>query len=437
MDKLVIRGGHPLRGTIRIGGAKNAALPAMAASLLTAEPVVLKNLPDVRDIRTTRELLDSMGVETEGNGAHHRIKLRAGTLSHPQADYELVKTMRSSALVLGPLLARTGKARVSLPGGCAIGARPIDLHLKGLERLGADIRQEHGYIVAESNGLRGASYTFDRTTVTGTEDVLMAAVLAQGETVLRNCAREPEVVDLAALLGKMGARIEGAGSPTMQIHGVGELGGAEHTIIPDRIEAGTYLMAALITGGEVTVAHCQPAHLEGLLDRLREAGAVITQQDDCLQVGANRQRLRAVDISTAEFPGFATDLQAQYMALMTQAEGTAVITETIFENRFMHAQELNRMGASIRVEGNRAVVRGPSPLMAAAVQASDLRASASLVVAALAAEGETIIDRIYHLDRGYEKLEEKLRGTGAAVRRLGRLIPVHDHPKGAAQPAQG
>lgn len=423
MDKLVIRGGQPLRGTIRISGAKNAALPAMAASLLTPEAVDLKNVPDVRDIQTTRKLLELMGVETEGSGGHHHIELRARSLSHPQADYDLVKTMRSSALVLGPLLARTGQARVSLPGGCAIGARPIDLHLKGLERLGADLRQEHGYIVAESQGLRGASYTFDRITVTGTEDILMAAVLAKGESVLRNCALEPEVVDLATLLQKMGARIEGAGTPTIEVRGVGELGGAVHSIIPDRIETGTYLMAGLITGGEITLTHCQPAHLMGLLDRLCEAGGVVTKTADTLHVAANGRRLRAVDISTAEYPGFATDLQAQFMALMTQAEGTAVITETIFENRFMHALELNRMGASIRIEGNRAVVLGPSQLNAAAVLASDLRASASLVLAALAAEGETIIDRIYHLDRGYEKLEEKLRGTGAAIRRLGRLIP--------------
>lgn len=424
MDKLVIRGGTPLRGTIRIGGAKNAALPTMAACLLTREPVTLKNLPDVRDIQTTRKLLETMGVETEGSGGHHRIKLRAHQLSHPQADYELVKTMRSSALVLGPLVARLGSARVSLPGGCAIGARPIDLHLKGLERLGADLRQEHGYIVAEAKRLQGASYTFDRITVTGTEDVLMAAVLARGETVLRNCAREPEVVDLATLLNKMGAHIEGAGSTTLRITGVEELGGATHSIIPDRIEAGTYAMAALVTGGEVTITHCDPEHLLGLLDRLGEAGGSIEVDGDTLQIAANRSRLRAVDISTAEYPGFATDLQAQYMALMTQAEGAAVITETIFENRFMHAQELNRMGASIRIDGNRAVVRGPANLTAAAVQASDLRASASLVLAALAADGETIIDRIYHLDRGYEKLEEKLRGVGAAVRRIGHLLPL-------------
>jgi UDP-N-acetylglucosamine 1-carboxyvinyltransferase len=423
MDKLVIRGGNPLRGTIRASGAKNAALPTMAASLLTAEEVTLRNVPDVRDIQTTRKLLEAMGVESEGSGGHHRITLRARQVTHAQADYELVKTMRASTLVLGALLARTGKATVSLPGGCAIGARPIDLHLKGLERLGADLRQEHGYVIAEAKRLQGNAYTFDRITVTGTEDVLMAATLARGETVLRNCALEPEVVDLAALLTKMGAKIDGAGTPVIRVRGVEELGGATHTIMADRIEAGTYLLAGLISGGAVEVTHCQPEHLEALLARLEEAGARVQRGASSASV-APGGRLRAVDISTAEYPGFATDLQAQYMALMTQAEGTAVVTETIFENRFMHALELNRMGAGIRIEGSRAVVRGPAPLTGAAVLASDLRASASLVLAGLAAEGETIIDRIYHLDRGYEKLEEKLRGAGAAVRRLERLIPL-------------
>ncbi|HEY7854945.1 MAG TPA: UDP-N-acetylglucosamine 1-carboxyvinyltransferase [Terriglobales bacterium] len=422
MDKLVILGQRPLNGTIRISGAKNAALPAMAACLLTAEQVVLKNIPDVRDIQTTRKLLEAMGVESEGSGSHHRIGLRARTLTHPEADYELVKTMRASTLVLGPLLARTGAARVSLPGGCAIGARPIDLHLKGLEKLGAHLRQEHGYVIAEARQLTGCHYTFDRITVTGTEDVLMAAVLAQGETVLNNCAREPEVVDLAVLLGKMGARIEGAGTATIRVQGVKELGGATHAIIADRIETGTFLIAALISRGPLTLTHCQPEHLVALLDRLQEAGASVTVEGGELRVAALNAPLRAVDVSTAEHPGFPTDLQAQFMALMTQAEGASVVTETIFENRFMHALELNRMGASIRIEGNRAIVRGPAPLAGAAVLASDLRASASLVLAALAAEGETIIDRIYHLDRGYEKLEDKLRGAGAAVRRIGRLI---------------
>lgn len=433
MDKLVLRGGERLQGTIRISGAKNAALPAMAACLLTAEPVELKNLPDVRDIQTTRKLLEAMGVGTSGN--RHHVTLTARTVSHPQADYELVKTMRASTLVLGPLLARVGHAAVSLPGGCAIGARPIDLHLKGLERLGAELRQEHGYVVAEAKRLRGGTFTFDRITVTGTEDLLMAATLAQGETVLRNCAREPEVVDLAALLTKMGARIEGAGTPTIRVQGVEELGGASHAIIADRIEAGTFLIAGLITGGDLTLTHCQPEHLQSLIERLQEVGGTFSMtapsaSDTAAGAGSTLRvsgqgGLKARDLTTAEYPGFATDLQAQYMALMTRAEGTAVITETIFENRFMHALELNRMGASIRIEGNRAVVRGPAALSGAAVQASDLRASASLVLAALAAEGETIIDRIYHLDRGYERLEDKLRGVGAAVRRIGHLIPRH------------
>ncbi|MGH9481028.1 MAG: UDP-N-acetylglucosamine 1-carboxyvinyltransferase [Terriglobales bacterium] len=432
MDKLVIRGGERLQGAIRIGGAKNAALPTLAACLLTSDAVTLRNIPEVRDIQTTRKLLEAMGVEVEAEAGRHSIRVHARTVAHPQADYELVKTMRASTLVLGPLLARTGAARVSLPGGCAIGARPIDLHLKGLERLGAELRQEHGYVVAEAKRLQGATYTFDRVTVTGTEDVLMAAVLARGETVLRNCAREPEVVDLAELLVKMGARIEGAGTPTMQVHGVDQLGGATHSIIADRIEAGTFLMAALMTSGSVELTHCQPAHLQALIEHLQEAGARIALTPSTIQVTASGC-LRAVDVTTAEHPGFATDLQAQYMALMTQAEGTAVVTETIFENRFMHALELNRMGANIRIEGSRAVVRGPAPLAGAAVLASDLRASASLVLAALAAEGETIIDRIYHLDRGYERLEEKLRGVGAAIRRIDRLIPLRNHSSAAAR----
>ncbi|HZT74402.1 MAG TPA: UDP-N-acetylglucosamine 1-carboxyvinyltransferase [Terriglobales bacterium] len=425
MDKLVIRGGRPLAGTLRVGGAKNAALPAMAACLLTADPVTLENIPDVRDIQTTRRLLETMGVATDAGAgrAKHRIGLHAEFILHPEAPYELVKTMRASTLVLGPLVARKGEARVSLPGGCAIGARPIDLHLKGLEALGAAITQDHGYVVARAGRLRGAHYRFDRITVTGTEDVLMAATLAEGETVLENCAQEPEVVDLAALLTKMGARIHGAGTPTITVQGVARLHGADHRIIPDRIEAGTFIVAGLITGGDVKVTHCEPRHLEALLVVLQQAGAQVSVGEDEVQV-RGVERLRAVPVATAEYPGFATDLQAQYMALMTQAEGTAAITETIFENRFMHALELNRMGANIRLEGRRALVAGPTPLSGAAVLASDLRASASLVLAALAADGETIIDRIYHLDRGYEKLEEKLRAAGAAIRRVGDLIPA-------------
>ncbi|HJT05358.1 MAG TPA: UDP-N-acetylglucosamine 1-carboxyvinyltransferase, partial [Stellaceae bacterium] len=363
MDKLVIRGGRPLAGTLRVGGAKNAALPAMAACLLTADPVTLENIPDVRDIQTTRRLLETMGVATDAGAgrAKHRIGLHAEFILHPEAPYELVKTMRASTLVLGPLVARKGEARVSLPGGCAIGARPIDLHLKGLEALGATITQDHGYVVARADRLRGAHYRFDRITVTGTEDVLMAATLAEGETVLENCAQEPEVVDLAALLTKMGARIYGAGTPTITVQGVAELHGADHRIIPDRIEAGTFIAAGLITGGDVKVTHCEPRHLEALLVVLQQAGAQISVGEDEVQV-RGAERLRAVPVATAEYPGFATDLQAQYMALMTQAEGTAAITETIFENRFMHALELNRMGANIRLEGRRALVAGPTPL---------------------------------------------------------------------------
>lgn len=397
----------------------------MAACLLTSDAVTLENIPDVRDIQTTRKLLESMGVEVStsaSRGSNHKITLAAKRIVNPEAAYELVKTMRASTLVLGPLVARCGEARVSLPGGCAIGARPIDLHIKGLEKLGAEIVQEHGYVIARAKRLQGNQYTFDRITVTGTEDVLMAAVLARGETVLKNCAREPEVVDLAALLVKMGAKIEGAGTSTIHVQGVDALHGAQHTIIPDRIEAGTFIMAGLITGGAISVTHCDPRHLGAMLDRLSEAGADVRVNGDTVSVNSS-PGLRAVDVTTEEFPGFATDLQAQFMALMTRAEGTCVITETIFENRFMHALELNRMGGNIRIEGNRAIVRGPSALAGAAVQASDLRASASLVIAALAAEGETIIDRIYHLDRGYEGIERKLHGLGAAIRRIGNLIP--------------
>ncbi|MCC6473331.1 MAG: UDP-N-acetylglucosamine 1-carboxyvinyltransferase, partial [Burkholderiales bacterium] len=337
----------------------------------------------------------------------------------PEAPYELVKTMRASSLVLGPLTARAGRARVSLPGGCAIGSRPIDLHIFGLERLGARIHQEHGYIEAAApDGLRGGPIHFERVTVTGTEDLMMAAVLAQGETVLRNAAREPEVVDLAELLVKMGAKIEGAGTDTIRIQGVERLGGAEHTIIPDRIEAGTFLIAGAITGGDIAVTGCVPEHLDALVSRLQQAGVDVTQPDASTLRARGAARLRSVDISTEEHPGFATDLQAQYMALMTQAEGIAVITENIFENRFMHALELARMGANIRLDGRRALVAGPRQLSGAGVIASDLRASASLVLAALVARGETVIDRVYNIDRGYEKIEAKLAQAGARIRRI-------------------
>jgi len=424
MDKFVVRGGNPLLGTVRISGAKNAALPAMAAALLTDEPVILENIPQVRDIETERRLLSAMGAEVElGYGrAQHRTTICCRGLVNPEASYELVKTMRASTLVLGPLVARMGDARVSLPGGCAIGARPINLHLKGLEKLGATIRQQHGYVHASAKRLKGAQVVFERITVTGTEDLLMAATLAEGETILENCAREPEVVDLAALLNKMGAQIEGAGSHRICIRGVDKLHGARHRIIPDRIEAGTFVIAGALTGGDLTVTNCDPRHLDALLQKLEECGVKVSTNGESVRVVSNGA-LKSADMVTEEYPGFATDLQAQYMALATQADGSSVITENIFENRFMHALELVRMGANVKIEGSRAVVRGRTPLSGAAVQASDLRASASLVLAALVADGETIIDRVYHIDRGYEHIEEKLRGVGAQIRRIGELLP--------------
>jgi UDP-N-acetylglucosamine 1-carboxyvinyltransferase len=423
MDKFVIRGGNALLGTVRVSGAKNAALPAMAAALLTDEPVILENIPQVRDIETTRKLLAAMGAEVElGYGrAQHRTTLCCRNLSAPEASYELVKTMRASTLVLGPLVARCGTARVSLPGGCAIGARPIDQHIKGLERLGATIKQEHGYVEASAKRLKGAEIVFDKITVTGTEDLLMAATLAEGETVMQNCAREPEVADLADLLNKMGAKIEGAGTSTIRVKGVEKLHGARHRIIPDRIEAATFIIAAALTDGDLNVSGCDPAHLGALLQKLHEVGIKTKLTPDSVRVEGST--LKATDIITEEYPGFPTDMQAQFMALATQAEGTSVITENIFENRFMHAQEMVRMGANIKIEGRRAVVRGKSQLSGAAVLASDLRASASLVLAALVADGETIIDRVYHIDRGYENIEEKLRAVGAQIRRIGEILP--------------
>jgi len=431
MDKFVIRGGNPLLGTIRVGGAKNAALPAMAAALLTEEPVILESIPQVRDIETTRTLLAAMGAEVElGYGrAQHRTTICCRKLASPEASYDLVKTMRASTLVLGPLVSRCGRARVSLPGGCAIGARPIDLHIKGLERLGAAISQDHGYVEATAERLRGAEIIFDKITVTGTEDLLMAATLAEGETIMQNCAREPEVADLADLLNKMGARIEGAGTATIRIQGVERLHGAKHRIIPDRIEAGTFIIAGALTGGDLNVAACDPRHLGALLQKLEESGVKTVASSDSVRVMGDVP-LKAADLVTEEYPGFPTDMQAQYMALATQAVGTSIITENIFENRFMHAQELVRMGANIRIEGSRAIVRGKTELSAAAVLASDLRASASLVLAALVADGESIIDRVYHIDRGYEHIEEKLRAVGAQIRRIGAILP-----KRAAAPA--
>jgi len=423
MDKLVIRGGEPLLGTVRVSGAKNAALPCMAAALLTDEPVVLENIPQVRDIQTTRNLLAAMGAEVElGYGrAHHRTTIHCKHLATPEASYELVKTMRASTLVLGPLVARCGRARVSLPGGCAIGQRPIDLHIRGLELLGAKIAQDHGYVEATADRLRGAEIVFDKITVTGTEDLLMAATLADGESILKNCAREPEVADLAALLNKMGASIEGAGTPTIRVRGVSKLKGAKHRIIPDRIEAGTFLIAGALTGGDLNIAGCDPAHLDAILAKLKDAGVKTRLTPDSVRVMGDNP-FTASDLTTEEYPGFPTDMQAQFMALATQAEGTSIVTENIFENRFMHAQELVRMGANIKIEGRRAVVIGKTQLSAAAVLASDLRASASLVLAALVADGETIIDRVYHIDRGYEKIEEKLRAVGAQIRRIGNML---------------
>ncbi len=421
MDRFVVQGGVPLQGELPVGGAKNSALPALAACLLTAEPVTLRRIPPVRDVHTMQKLLERCGASIGEHG--EACCVQAAELPTPEAPYDLVKTMRASSLVLGPLLARCGRARVSMPGGCAIGARPIDLHLRGLEQLGARIRQSHGYVEASApNGLRGTTIHFDRITVTGTEDLLMAAVLAEGETVLENAAREPEVGDLAGLLTKMGARLSGVGTSTIRVQGVPRLHGAEHAIIADRIEAGTFLMAAAITRGDVR-DHGLPAgaphraHPENAASRRRGLG---TGPRDSACASA-RARLVSVDMTTEEYPGFATDLQAQFMALMTQAQGISLLTETIFENRFMHALELVRMGANIRIEARQAIVAGPTELTGASVLASDLRASASLVLAALVARGETVIDRVYHIDRGYENIEEKLGRAGARIRRVKSL----------------
>jgi UDP-N-acetylglucosamine 1-carboxyvinyltransferase len=416
MDKLRIKGGSRLEGRVRISGAKNSALPAMAASLLTAEDVTLDNTPLVNDIFTTRRLLRELGVAVEFEG-DHSVRLRAEKILSHEAPYDLVKTMRASVLVLGPLLGRTGRARVSLPGGCAIGARPINLHIKGLEKLGATVRTEHGYVEASSDRLKGAEIVFDKITVTGTENLMMAAALADGQTVLQNAACEPEIVDLAEMLKNMGARIQGAGTPTMTIHGVAELHGTRHRIIPDRIEAGTFLIAGAMTHGELELIDSNPGHLASVIEKLRETGVNIETGAGRVKILGNGN-LKSADVVTSEYPGFATDMQAQYMALTTQTSGTSVIMENIFENRFMHASELMRMGANIRIDGSRAIVTGKTRLSGATVIASDLRASASLVLAALVAEGHTLIDRVYHLDRGYEKIEEKLQSVGAQIERL-------------------
>jgi UDP-N-acetylglucosamine 1-carboxyvinyltransferase len=422
MDKFLIKGGKALRGTVAISGAKNSALPVMAAALLTAEKVTLHNIPKVRDVITMSKLLAFMDARvsvTEVPASDYAIE--APNLNHAEAPYELVKTMRASILTLGPLMARVGVARVSLPGGCAIGARPVDLHLKALEQMGAEITTEHGYIEARApkgGRLRGARIVFERITVTGTENILMAAALAEGETVLENAAREPEVTDLVAMLRRMGAQISGDGTSTLRIRGVEKLHGTEHTVIPDRIEAGTFLVAGAITGGDLTITNCAPEHLGAMIAKLQQAGAPIDTVNATTLRVRGAKKLVGSDMTTEEYPGFATDMQAQYMALATQAEGTSVITETIFENRYLHASELIRMGANITVEGRKAVVHGPAALSGTTVQASDLRASAGLVLAGLVASGETIIDRVYHIDRGYEGIVEKLQGVGAEIERV-------------------
>lgn len=415
MQKLRIEGGHRLSGKIRVSGAKNAALPALAASLLTDGPIRLRRLPDVVDIRTMARLLECIGCDVQPG--RNACDLAARRISEPTAPYDLVKTMRASSLVLGPLAARCGRARVSLPGGCAIGSRPIDMHLTGLSALGASIHQDQGYIeaVAPRGGLVGARIHFRRPTVTGTEDLLMASVLARGESVLENAAREPEVVDVARLLSKMGARIEGAGTSTIRVQGVETLGGTDHAIIPDRIETGTYMVAAAVSGGDLTLEDAEPKHLRAVISKMRQAGCEIDIPDSATIVVRNGRPLEAVDLTTREYPGFPTDMQAQFMLLMTQSNGGSAVHETVFENRFMHAQELLRMGADIRIRGNLAFVQGKTELTGTEVMASDLRASACLVLAGLAARGHTVVHRIYHLRRGYERLDEKLRGVGASI----------------------
>ncbi len=415
MDKIIIDGGVPLRGEIKISGAKNAALPLMAASLLTPEPQTLYNVPDLRDTRTILALLEALGVVWEKQG--DTLIINSEKLSNFEASYDLVKTMRASVLVLGPLLARLGRARVSLPGGCAIGARPIDFHLQGFENLGVQITLEHGYVDAKVDGkLKGGTVYFDIPTVTGTENILMAAVLADGTTVVKNAAREPEIGNLIDMLNGMGARIEGRDSSKLVVHGVKSLHGAEAAIIPDRIETGTYLIAVGATGGEAKLVNCNPAHLPSLVEKLRVAGLEIEEGADYFHA-ARSKPLRNIDIKTMPYPGFPTDLQAQVMALMTLGSGLSVITETIFENRFMHVAELRRMGADIKVDGNSAIVKGTGRLLGAQVMATDLRASASLVVAGLAAQDKTEISRVYHLDRGYDNLVGKLSAVGARISR--------------------
>jgi len=416
MDKLLIEGGTPLKGEVAISGAKNAALPILCAALLTREPLHLTNLPDLNDVRTMLKLLGQMGVKIERESPNS-VTLDASGLDNPVAPYEMVKTMRAAILVLGPLVARVGDARVSLPGGCAIGARPVDQHIKGLQSMGAEVTVEHGYVHARVPRLRGARLFTDMVTVTGTENLMMAACLAEGETVIENAAREPEVVDLANCLVSMGAQISGAGTDVIRIRGVASLHGATHRVMPDRIETGTYLCAAAATGGQVRLTGTSSCYLDAVIDKLMDAGCEISPERDAIRLMAPR-RLQAVSLRTAPYPAFPTDMQAQFMAINCVAEGTSVIRETIFENRYMHAVELARLGADIKIDGNTAVVRGVERLEGATVMATDLRASASLVIAGLVAQGETLVDRIYHLDRGYEHLDAKLERLGARVRRV-------------------
>ena len=417
MEKLKVTGGCRLKGEVKASGAKNAALPILAASLLTADDLVLHNVPHLSDIRTMGKLLSGLGMTVERPSDTETVRLNARSLTTLTAPYELVKTMRASIVTLGPMLARFGEARVSLPGGCAIGARPVDQHIKGLQTLGAEVVIDHGYVVAKAKRLKGAHIVTDMVTVTGTENLLMAATLAEGTTVIENAAREPEVVDLANCLIAMGAKIRGAGTPIIEVEGVSELHGATHSVLPDRIETGSFLVAALMTRGDVTVTHAAPHTLDIVLEKLREAGATVQTGDDWIRVSIDK-RPKAVSVRTVPHPGFPTDMQAQFMALDTIAEGTGRITETIFENRFMHVPELQRLGANITVDGHTAVVTGVEALSGANVMATDLRASASLVIAGLVAKGETIVDRIYHLDRGYDHMEVKLAALGAQIERI-------------------
>lgn len=417
MDKLLIKGCGQLSGTVRISGAKNAALPILAGTLLATEPVTVRNIPHLKDVTTTISLLQMMGVRVTIDDQLN-VEVDASEVTNREAPYELVRTMRASILVLGPLVARFGEASVSLPGGCAIGARPVNLHVAGLQALGADVSVENGFIKARAARLKGAHIVFDTVTVTGTENLLMAAVLADGETVLENAAREPEVTDLANFLIVLGANIDGVGSGTLVVHGVDRLGGGDYSVLPDRIEAGTYLVAAAMTGGKIRVVDAAPKTLEAVLIKLGEAGAAIATGDDWIELDMQGRRPNSVDIRTAPYPAFPTDMQAQFCALNAIADGVGTITETIFENRFQHVLELQRMGADIQLEGNTAIIKGVERLTAAPVMATDLRASAGLVLAGLAAEGETLVDRIYHVDRGYERIEEKLRQVGATIQRV-------------------